>query len=235
MPFEIIYKKLENVVEIAAKKKASALKRAIKAAKASRNPEPLRATLQKVTPQYIPPGHPLVAQAERLLQDIADESRNAAVIAALQAAIVEAKRTRAAIPLKRVLRAALDQRVPRDHPVMDEARQLLQLLEDEETARLYAEQQLLKSIGVAKRILSMDKLSIQSIIQAKQQLVSAKIKALKVCEKGWKHTITTYKHTNQRQNPSQKKQKHANMLTKKSLSTIRYPPFLLRKHYLSPG
>ena len=180
MPFEIIYNKLENVVEIAAKKKASALKRAIKVAKASRDPEPLRATLQKVTPQHIPPGHPLVAQAERLLQDIANETRNAAVFAALRAAIVEAKRTRAAIPLKRVLRAALDQRVPRDHPVMDEARQLLQLLEDEETARLYAEQQLLKSIGVAKRILSQDNPSIQSIIQAKQQLVSAKIKALKV-------------------------------------------------------
>ena len=172
----------EERAEMVARKKAmSALKRAIRAAEASRDPEPLRATLQKVTPQYVHPGHPLVATAKRLLQDLEDEKRQAAALAALQAAIVEARRTRAVMPLKYALKACLDQYVRHDDPVVDEARKLLQLLQDEENARLLAESKLLKAIGVGKRALAQDNPNTESLSQAKNQLVEAKITALNVC------------------------------------------------------
>ena len=172
----------EERAQMADRKKATtALKKAIKTAKASRDPEPLQRAVQNATNKHVPAGHPLVAKAERLLRDISDEKRHAAAIAALQEAIEEAKRTRATTPIKSALKAALEQHVNRDHPVVEEARKLLQLLQEEEDSRLHAEAQLLKSIGVAKRVLALENPSFQSIEQAKKKLISAKIKALKVC------------------------------------------------------
>ena len=172
----------EERAQMATRKKAmAALKKAIKTAKASRKPDPLKAAMENATQQHVPAGHPLVAKAERLLRDISDEKRHAAAIAGLRQATDEAKRTRATMPIKLALKSALEQRVKRDHPVVEEARKLLQLLQEEEDSRLHAEAQLLKSIGVAKRLLAQAKPSAQSIKQAKQQLISAKIKALKVC------------------------------------------------------
>ena len=158
----------------------SALKRAIKVAKVTREPEPLRVTLQKVTPRHVPPGHPLVAEAEWLLRDLDDERRLGAAIAALQAAIVEAERTRAVMPLQYEIKACLQQRVSREHPVVVEALELLQLLQNEENARLLAETALLQAIRVAKRTLIKKNPSVPSIRQAREQLVNAKITAMKV-------------------------------------------------------